>query len=161
MRATLQIREAVIWRPDSPADVDGKCSRASLCASVCVCVGVCSLRLCHSNRVAHKCEQIRVRMPALRAPASVLRLAWTEVVTQSIRAAAPVPRAARYRGDNATNGTQHFMEVWLFNITNVEEIRNGAKPKLVRAAHACHMLAWTCTGSALIRTQNDVRDGNE
>eukprot|EP00955_Chlamydomonas_euryale_P055696 356188-Chlamydomonas_euryale.AAC.2 len=52
-----------------------------------------------------------------------------------------LPHAARYRGDTLTNGTQHFLEVWLFNVTNVDEIRNGSKPKLVRGT------AWrVCAG---------------
>ncbi|KAG1668840.1 hypothetical protein FOA52_004935 [Chlamydomonas sp. UWO 241] len=37
---------------------------------------------------------------------------------------------ARYRSNAGTNGTRDFVEVFLFNITNVAEIRNGSRPKL-------------------------------
>ena len=41
--------------------------------------------------------------------------------------------AARYRGSldpSAAGGAQDYLRVWLMNITNVEDIRQGAKPVL-------------------------------
>lgn len=40
--------------------------------------------------------------------------------------------AARYRGslDPSAGGAQDYLRVWLMNITNVEDIRQGAKPVL-------------------------------
>ena len=43
----------------------------------------------------------------------------------------PYAPAARYRGTlDPSSGAQDFVRLWLFNITNVEGIRNGEKPKL-------------------------------
>ncbi len=39
--------------------------------------------------------------------------------------------AARYRNNTAPGNPADYFKVWLFNITNLEDVRKGGKPVLV------------------------------
>lgn len=46
-------------------------------------------------------------------------------------AAAATPPAARFRNNSGPHAPPDVMRFWLFNISNLDDVRQGAKPVLV------------------------------
>jgi hypothetical protein len=154
----LQIRESVIWTPSSPADTDGEieapCSpqsetstQAQLLHAACSCECAVLASLCLPAAACHRAGPQSTSHPhadtiaSLSHPAQCLSHSCCWPV--GLHACTPDPHhlhfstctTARFRSqaDADANAPVDLFNVWMFNITNVDEVRAGGLPKLVSA----------------------------